>query len=319
MRLKSTLHGASSTVVVLVLAIAGPLPATASDTEGAAEPAPSGTTGVAEVDDSAAAGEPTDVSGPDLIEVTTPEKSTPIPLPLENFYLPITLGPVFNLAQPVPQTPAPVTRFGGGAVGAYVEAQVGDLGLKIGKVGGVYMPSGRSVATSEVSRIEAPIWPVAGLVWAKAIESRSSASLAPLRAESVSKIGRLELRPAANLSALLPVSPILGPVITADSIESSAVVSQGPDGEYVTTAQVRSGSLTINGKVVSIPDAAPNTTYDVVGLGKVVLNEQQLTRLPGEKYAAKVHALHITLSTARAGLPVGAHIYLGTAEAVIHP
>jgi hypothetical protein len=65
-------------------------------------------------------------------------------------------------------------------------------------------------------------------------------------------------------------------------------------------------------------DVAPNTSYDLVGLGKVVLNEQKITQIPGDRHGLEVNAIHITLDTAKFGLPVGADIYIGSAEAIIY-
>lgn len=314
MRLNLPSVAAASTVAAVILAVSGPLPATAADSTGATTPQASATPAATD------APEPTDVTGPDLIELTTPDKTTPIPLPVEDYWLPLANTPLFDLKQPTPPRPVPVTRFGGGAVGMYVEGKLGDLGLKIGKIGGVYMPD-RSSSKHEVSKIEVPIWPVYGLATTSGIKSESQSYQSTMRAESTSKIAKVELAPGnalAALTVLFPLPPSLNQVISAEALESSAVVSQSPDGEFITTAESKLGKLTINGKVAPLKDYAPNTTYNVAGLGKVVINEQHITRIPGEKYAAKVHALHITLSTATAGLPVGAHIYIGTAEAVIY-
>lgn len=105
----------------------------------------------------------------------------------------------------------------------------------------------------------------------------------------------------------------------ADGIDVTARAQQRyPDNVFEATAKVHVARLKVGNKEYQDYDVPPNTTYSIVGLGKVVLNEQKITELPGDRYAAKVNAVRITLSTASLGLPIGTNIYIGSAEAVVY-
>jgi hypothetical protein len=89
------------------------------------------------------------------------------------------------------------------------------------------------------------------------------------------------------------------------------------DGEPVTEGNLQFINLKIAGKAIPI-DVPPNTTLNIAGLGKVVINEHKELRAPGVAHAYQVIALHITLDTAKAGLPVGAEIIVGVSQAFVY-
>ena len=103
-----------------------------------------------------------------------------------------------------------------------------------------------------------------------------------------------------------------GALISATAIGSTSHVRLD-GGTPVTEGNLQFINLKIAGKVIPV-DVAPNTTINVAGLGKVVINEQKEQRAPGVGHIYRVIALHVTLDTARAGLPVGAEIQIGASR-----
>jgi hypothetical protein len=101
---------------------------------------------------------------------------------------------------------------------------------------------------------------------------------------------------------------VLNGLITADVISAGVVVKKKKKSQRVRT---RLGSqllgLTVAGNAIPV-NVAPNTRIDLAGVGTLVLNEQVR-----EKWGGYVRALHLTLSTAQYGLPVGAEIEVGVA------
>jgi hypothetical protein len=147
-----------------------------------------------------------------------------------------------------------------------------------------------------------------GLLTAKAVESTVTGTSMPALSEATvtSEIANLRLFPSA----------LGGGLITAEAIGSTSHVRLD-DGEPVTEGNLQFIGLKIAGKAIPI-NVAPNTTLNIAGLGKVVINEHKELRAPGIAHAYQVIALHITLDTARAGLPVGAEIQLGVSQAFVY-
>ena len=106
--------------------------------------------------------------------------------------------------------------------------------------------------------------------------------------------------------------------ITAKGIHVSARVERLANGEYQFGGSAKFAYLSIYGVTWEDKPIEPNRTYDVPGLGKVVLNEQKITQVPGDRQGIRVTAIHITLSTAKLGLAVGSDIYIGSAEAIVY-
>jgi hypothetical protein len=114
----------------------------------------------------------------------------------------------------------------------------------------------------------------------------------------------------SSLTSHIAQVNLLNGLIKADGIYSAARVAGGA----ITDPGIRGSSKLVNlviaGHAIPIT-ASPNTTLNIAGLGKVVLNQQiksfnQIT----------VRAVDITLGTAQAGLPVGAEIQLGVSHAL---
>lgn len=196
--------------------------------------------------------------------------------------------------------------LGGAGLGAYAFAHVGDdIQAETGKLGVKAVPplgtDGLPVSNTTL-KVN-----VTGLLNVKAIESVVTGTSTPALSEATvtSKLVGLKLFPS-GLSSL----------ISADAVGSTAHVRLD-DGTPVTEGNMQLINLKIAGKAIPI-DVAPNTTINLAGLGKIVLNEQTEVRSTGHQHAYRVTALHITLDTARAGLPVGAEVVVGVAQANVY-
>lgn len=218
----------------------------------------------------------------------------------------IVLNPTY--ANIVPATEAGGgLQLQGGGVGAYAFAHVGDaIEAETGQIGSKFMPP-RGTNGKTVSNTTAKV-KVSGVLTAKAIESTVTGTSVPALSEATvtSTIADLRLFPTLLSSGL----------ISATAIGSTSHV-RVDGGTPVTEGNLQFINLKIAGKAIPI-DVAPNTTINVAGLGKVVINEQKEIRAPGGAHAFQVIALHITLDTARAGLPVGAEIKLGDSYAIAY-
>jgi hypothetical protein len=103
---------------------------------------------------------------------------------------------------------------------------------------------------------------------------------------------------------------LLAGAITADAVKSTAFAGRDADAAQPT----RSGkteilNLKIGGKPITI-EPEPNTEIDVLGLGKVILNQQFPTA-----NGFVVRGLVVVLSTKKLGLPAGATVELATSFA----
>lgn len=239
-----------------------------------------------------------------LLDLKVLDAVIPIPFgpPLSAFGLPLNILN-YNLNGPSRSWFRPGTQYGGEAVALYVNAHVSNvLQIKSRKFGARPVPTGNTGAGSGTNAADVT---AAGL-HAKAISSRTDTKPTALghnlpEATAESRIGAL-----------------VSPYLVADGIETKARVKQRDDGEWETVTEVRFARLNMSGSEYQEDDIAPNTTHVIPGLGKVVLNEQTITRLPGDRYGAKVTAIHITLAVALGGLPVGADIYISSSEAIAY-
>ncbi|MGN6721086.1 MAG: choice-of-anchor P family protein [Marmoricola sp.] len=214
----------------------------------------------------------------------------------------ITVNPVYAkvLQSANVNQGAPV---GGYAYGSYVNAQVGNA---------VQVESGQTAMNS---------LPSFGTNGANITNSTAKAYLQGVLNLGVIQTNGSGIQTSA-LSDALENAKVAGlnlfnGLITAQAIGSTAHVrlTGGFGGTPLTEGSTDFINLKIAGKPISI-NVAPNTKINVAGLGLVTINEQQSAVTP-KGIAEKVIALHIVLSTARAGLPVGANIEIGTSGVVI--
>jgi hypothetical protein len=100
---------------------------------------------------------------------------------------------------------------------------------------------------------------------------------------------------------------VLDGLITADAVTADVTVRKKKSKKVFTTMTSQLVNLTVAGNAIPVGIPA-NTTIDLAGVGTLVLNEQVR-----KKWGGYVRALHLTLSTAQYGLPVGAEIEIGVA------
>jgi hypothetical protein len=320
MRLRFKASALASVVAVTALSIQGLSPTMAAEPDSPDEPTAGAPATPAEPEATSpetTGGTPAetgDVDGPPagdtegLVDVTIGEKTAPLQLPLDVLSLPLDILR-YNVSKSGEQS-APGDRYDGSAVGLYIDAHVGDL-LKLTsrKVAAVYMPKDESGGSDqrESARFALPEFFFAPTVEAYGIESYAKSEELYFSYD----------RPAAEASTR--VARFVASSLVAEGIEVTARAQQSyEDDTFSATAQMHVARLKIGTKEYNAVDIPPNKTYNIAGLGKVVLNEQKITEVPGDRYAAKVNAIHITLSTASLGLPVGTDIYVGSAEAILH-
>ena len=217
----------------------------------------------------------------------------------------IILNPTYTVVTPATATEGGY-QLGGGGLGAYAFAHVGDeIEAETGKLGGKLMPpmgTGGQTQSNTTGKVNVP-----GVLTADAIESTVTGTSIPALSEATvtSKLANLRLFPSLS-----------GGLVSATAIGSTSHVRLD-GGTPVTEGTLQFINLKIAGKVIPV-DVAKNTTINVAGLGKVVINEHKELRVPGFSHAYQVTALHITLDTARAGLPIGAEIEIGKSQAIVY-
>jgi hypothetical protein len=204
----------------------------------------------------------------------------------------IYVNPTFQSVNPVP--PASGADISGNAYGTWVQAAVGStVGISSGPtamIGTPYAGSfGKPLTNSTVS-VNVPGILSTGVITSTTTSNKTGTSDAEI----------------TNSNQLAKVN-VLGGIITADAV---GVTAHGKrvSGVYTGDMKMTLVNLKVAGAVIPL-DVAPNTTITVAGLGKVVINQQ--LQIPGWNIARGVY---ITLSTAQAGLPVGATIEIAVAS-----
>jgi hypothetical protein len=217
----------------------------------------------------------------------------------------IILNPTYTLIVPATDI-AGGYQLGGGGLGAYAFAHVGDeIEAETGRLGGKMLPplgtNGQTLSNT-TAKINLP-----GLLNVEGIESTVTGTSIPALSEALvtSKLAGLRLFPTLG-----------GALISATAIGSTSHVKLD-GGTPVTEGSLQFINLKIAGKAIPI-NVAPNTTLNIAGLGKVVINEHKQLRIAGFAHAYQVIALHITLDTAKAGLPVGAEVQIGASQAIVY-
>lgn len=206
---------------------------------------------------------------------------------------------VHILAEAGPQTGA---KLGGVAYGTRVRGDVGD-GVHV-----ISDPTARQATpyfSSNGLRLENRVVgaDVPGLLTTDEVFSTSTSTKNGQNAEI------LNTNELAHLN-------VLGGLITADAIK---VVAHGKlvDGNWTSRLKMTFVNLVVAGNEIPI-DVSKNTIIDVAGLGRVAINRQATNTSPSQGiYQNQIHGIRITLSTERAGLPVGAVIEIGFASTLI--
>lgn len=260
--------------------------------------------------------ESTEPEATGLIDLTVQDKTTSIPLPIPGLTLPLDLGSLNLSPQSAPATEDP--QFGGFASGIYAEALASDeIRVKIGQLGAISMSPDGAPTSNSAARVYLPTLHLPVLI---------AIPIVGIHAEgiTVGTEGRFSYpdnRPRAV--AATEVEDFSGQFysanLTARGIHVRANVERLADGQYKLTGATQFAYLSFYG-LVNWEDKPiePNRTLEVPSLGTVVLNEQKITQLPGNRHGIRVTAIHITLGTAKFGLPAGADIYIGNAEAIVY-
>lgn len=269
-------------------------------------------------------GEPTseteDASGgpaEGLVDVVLPDRTIPIPLPLPPLPLPLNLGSL-NLSPPAAPTVAD-PLFGGSASGIYAEAHASDeIRVKTGQLGAIAMrpdgaPASNSAARFYLPMIHLPVLiaiPIVGID-ANGIKVRTFGHL--ITKDQLPRVAFAETEVESFRGEIYAAH------VAAEGIRATATVRRLANGQYQFNGGTDFGYLEFYGVVpFDSKPIEPNRTHDIPGLGKVVLNEQKITQVPGDRHGIRVTAIHITLSTAVGAWPVGTDIYIGNAEAIVY-
>jgi hypothetical protein len=213
----------------------------------------------------------------------------------------IMLNPTWSVVQPAhPENPnAP--SLGGMAYSAYVEAHASDqVKAETGRLAQVTMPlagTGGAVLNNHVASAY-----VAGVLNVGVMDSYSQGitTEAYAKSETATKTARISL---------------FNGLIQAGAIGSTSKAEM-EDGKFTSSGQFQFVNLKVAGKAIPI-DVGPNTSIHIANLGTVTINEQKSVAIDGFVHGYQVIGIHITLDTARAGLPIGAEIQVATSQALI--
>lgn len=189
--------------------------------------------------------------------------------------------------------------LGGLAFATEITAYVGDtVGVLSGPTGATSMPqtgTGGNDVTNDTAAVNLP--PVATI---GAVGSTANGIVGGTASRS-------------TMTARVAAVNLLNGLITADAVTATAQMSQVDVSPAVPTASSQLVNLTIGGSVIPI-DVAPNTVIPLAGLGYVTINGQSLTASSATAVALDVH-----LTTAAFGLPAGADVLVGYAQAKFTP
>ncbi|HWU23404.1 MAG TPA: choice-of-anchor P family protein [Nocardioides sp.] len=212
----------------------------------------------------------------------------------------VLLNPIVDLLQPF-NADMPGSPLGGVGFGTYVDAKVGDqVEVKSSPTAMYMMGTGGTDGTDKYAAVARAY--LAGVLNVGAIQTTANG----IRSDALSR--------STMTSSVAGLSLFSG-LIGAKGIEATSTASVSPSGSSVSGSSTLVG-LTIAGKTIPI-SVAPNTTIHVANLGTVTINEQKTDIEPGFVHQISTSALHIVLDTAKAGLPIGAEIYVAATQATV--
>jgi hypothetical protein len=203
----------------------------------------------------------------------------------------VLLNPTQSIVVPAPPPAAP--QIGGIGYSTQIKAHVGPaLDVDAGPSAFVSTPPGGTQgetiqnATTEVS--------VPQVLHVAAVKSWTTGKTVP---------GHGKVKVNNELAGL----DVLNGLITADAINTSAVVKKKKSKKVTTKLDTELVNLTVAGQAIPV-HVGRDTSVDIAGVGRLVLNEQVR-----KDWGGYIRALHLTLTTAQYGLPVGAEIEVGVA------
>ncbi|MDO7867384.1 choice-of-anchor P family protein [Nocardioides jiangxiensis] len=196
-----------------------------------------------------------------------------------------------------PGDPQAAPEVGGYAYATQVNVQAGDvLKVQSGPTARVAVPQGGSdgkTITNSTAGVSLP-----NVAVLKAVSSSTTSTVSGTTADVVTQSG------AATLD-------VLSGLVAADAIDVRAHGHKA-SGAYTGDMKMTTVNLTILGQQIPV-NVSPNTTIEVPGIAKIVLNEQ-IQSGP----VNKITGIHITLLDARGGLAAGAQVEVATAVTWIH-
>lgn len=194
--------------------------------------------------------------------------------------------------------------IGGFAYGSYVHANVGNqITVESGQTAPNSLPSYGTNGTT-ITNHTAKAY-LAGVLNLGAIETAGN---------GVQSAALSDAMESAKITGL----NLFGGLITATAIGTTAHVRVvgGASGTATSDGALEFVNLRIAGKTIPI-NVSPNTKISVAGLGVVTVNQQDtLNNAAG--IAERVIGLHIVLTVARGGLPIGANVEVATSGVVIY-
>jgi len=194
---------------------------------------------------------------------------------------------------------------GGSAYGSYVLADVGgSIKVESAPTARLNIPTPGTTGmtlTNTTARVSLP-----GVIRTGAIDTSGSG------------IQSTALSQATDSSSIANLNLFNG-LITARAITANAStqVRGGTSGTATFDGSLDFVNLRIAGRAIPV-NVPANTTINVARLGAVTINEQTISNTPGTARVSRVIGLHITLDTARAGLPVGAEVQVAYASAAVY-
>ncbi|MDX6276331.1 MAG: hypothetical protein QOJ72_459 [Nocardioidaceae bacterium] len=213
----------------------------------------------------------------------------------------IVLNPTFAAVQPSKPGNPDAPSLGGTTFGAYVEAHATEqVKAETGRLPLVNMPlvgtNGKTL-NNHIAKVNVP-----GVLNLGALDASATGitTAGYAKSETSTKIANLNL---------------FNGLITATAIGSTSTAEM-VDKTFTEDGSLQFINLKIAGKAIPI-DIGPNTTIKIANLGTVTVNEQTSVAIAGRVHGFQVVGLHITLDTARAGLPIGAEIQIATSQALI--
>lgn len=206
----------------------------------------------------------------------------------------IIVNPVEALV--VPSPPSDASPVGGFAYGLFA-------GANVGKTAKVYIQPTGILSVPQVG--------TNGVTYSNNVAGVKLTNVANVGAVTTS-MNALTISGFAEVTTGAEIAKVnlLNGLITADAIQVTAHVRRAGPFD-VSEAKTNFVNLTIAGKPIDI-NVKPNTLINVLGICKIWIN-QQIT-VSGN---STVSGLHIVLTTAKYGLPIGADIQVATANASI--
>ncbi|MFC7502196.1 choice-of-anchor P family protein, partial [Nocardioides sp. GCM10030258] len=190
--------------------------------------------------------------------------------------------------------PSSGAGLSGTAYGTRVQADVGDeiqvISDPTARVGTPYGSSNGKTLTNSTLGVKIPGLLTTGVVTSTTTSTKDA-------------FGNAEI---TNTNQTAGIN-LLGGLIKANAIKVTAY-GKMQDGVWTSSMKMDLVNLVIAGKTIPI-NVSPNTIINVAGLGEVAINLQR--KHPDGAALNRIDGIRITLSTAQAGLPVGAVIELG--------